>query len=418
MMSTDAKPPSAETVPVTKTNRVEKTDPVPVRISDPAPRETVWLQGVATAVPPRAYTQDDALEFMKKVPLYGDKERRFLDRLYADTGIDRRHSVIADYELTREEFQFFSRDPSMLPEPTPAQRNDLYITAAQDLAREAASRLLRNTEINPMEITHLITVSCTGFSAPGFDYHLMRTLPLRAGVLRYHIGFMGCYAGFPALRMAHTICKADPAARVLIVDVELCSLHFQFKPELDTMVANAVFADGAAAALVSRDDPQGPAPAGPRFAIHSFSSQVIPESEEAMSWRIGEVAFDMRLSAYVPRLIQRDIAGIVRETMAATGLIPEAVDLWAIHPGGRAILDRAREALGLEEQDLADSYSVLRDFGNMSSATIFFVLQRMLANPREGQVFAAAFGPGLTVESARLERFDRMNGNAEDGPHR
>jgi len=403
MMSTNVK----QRVPVAD------REPAPGRETSPDTGKTVWLQGIATAVPPHAYTQDHAREFMKTVPLYGEKERRFLDRLYADTGIDRRHSVIGDYDRTRPDYQFFSRDPSMLPEPTPAQRNDLYITAAEELAWEAASRLLKDTAVDPMEITHLVTVSCTGFSAPGFDYHLLRTLPLRSSILRYHIGFMGCYAGFPALRMAHTICLADPAARVLIVDVELCSLHFQFKPELDTMVANAVFADGAAAALVSRDDPQTAPPAGPRYAIHSFSSRVIPESEEAMSWRIGEVAFDMRLSAYVPRLIQRDIGTIVRETMATTGLTPDAVDLWAIHPGGRAILDRARAALELGEEDLTDSYSVLRDFGNMSSATIFFVLQRMLANPRanrrEGQVFAAAFGPGLTVESAHLERAETVN---------
>lgn len=365
-----------------------------------ARRTPIWLQEIATAVPPPGYTQDEALRFMKRLPLYGEKEHRFLDRVYPMTGIDRRHSVIADYGRTADEYEFFARDPSMLPEPTPEQRNDIYITAAAALATEAAGKL----DLDPTSVTHLITVSCTGFSAPGFDQHLVKTLGLPTSLFRYHIGFMGCYAGFPALRMAHSICRADPAARVLIVDVELCSLHFQFKLEIDTMVANAIFADGAAAALVSCDDRSNQ---GSRYELTSFSSRIIPDSEEDMSWRLGTVAFDMRLSAYVPRLIHRDIADVVRATMEPMGLNNESVRSWAIHPGGRAILDCARDALSLEEHALAGSYSVLRDYGNMSSATIFFVLKHLLDETSSDTVFAAAFGPGLTVESAHLERVNR-----------
>ncbi|TVR67686.1 MAG: type III polyketide synthase [Spirochaetaceae bacterium] len=362
---------------------------------------TIWLQGIATATPPQGYSQDFALRFMKELPLYGEKERKFLDRLYPSTGIDRRHTAVPDYGRDRKDYDFFSRDPSMLPEPSPAQRNDLYITAAAALAEEAARNLLRELNGDLSGVTHLVTVSCTGFSAPGFDYHLVQTLGLSPTVFRTHIGFMGCYAAFPALRLAHTICTAEPDAQVLIVDVELCSLHFQFKPDLETIVANAIFADGAAAALVSRNQPVHPPSA--RYAIRSFNSRIIADSEKEMSWRLGEVAFDMRLSAYVPRLIERDIGEIVRTTMAEVSMQREDVRLWAIHPGGRAILDRVRETLELTEEDLADSTAVLREFGNMSSATIFFVLKRMLSGPRSGPVFAAAFGPGLTVESAFLE---------------
>lgn len=381
-------------------------------------QRTVWLQGIQTAVPPRRYSQTYARDFMKTTPLYGEKERRFLDRVYADTGIEYRHTVVPDYDRTSAEYQFFSRDPTMLPEPTPAQRNDLFIAHAAALTEEAARGLLFNLSMDPGEITHLITVSCTGFSAPGFDLHLVRALGLNQGVFRYHLGFMGCFAAFPALRLAHTICSADPDARVLIADVELCTLHLQFKPDLETIVANAIFADGAAAALVSTgtgtntgtstgtdaspDSNTGRSPT-PRLALRSFNTRILPDSEEDMSWRLGEVAFDMRLSTYVPRIIQRDIGGILHDAIAAAGTRREDIALWAIHPGGRAILDRIGDALELTAEDLDTSASVLRDYGNMSSATIFFVLQRMLSGPREGPVFAAAFGPGLTVESAFLE---------------
>lgn len=340
---------------------------------------------------------------MGRIPSYGPKEQRFLDRIYSGTMIDYRHSVIADYHREPREYTFFSQTPSLLPEPHVAQRNDLFVEHARELSREATERLLTESpEIDPESITHLITVTCTGFSAPGFDYHLITELGISPTVHRYHIGFMGCYAGFPALKLAHTICAAERTARVLIVDVELCSLHVQFKNEPDTMVANAIFADGAAAAVVSAEPPSR----GPALELRSFSTRVIPGSDEAMTWQLGTTAFDMRLSAYVPRLIEQNIADIVDRTMEPLGLSRSAVDLWAIHPGGRAILDRAAQSLALREGALDASFAVLRQYGNMSSATIFFVLQELLQREGRGTVFAAAFGPGLTVESAHLHLGD------------
>ena len=362
--------------------------------------KSVWLQGIATAVPDHSYTQEFALEFMSRLPMYGDKERRFLQRIYRDTKIARRHSVIEDYGKPVAEYQFFARNEELLPEPAVAERNDLFVRHAEELSGRVVQRLFQDyPEVRPAEITHLITVTCTGFSAPGFDYQLIQRFGLSSSLHRYHLGFMGCYAGFPAMKLAHTICSADPAARVLIVDVELCSLHLQFKSEPDTMVANSLFADGAAAALISTAPPSGGG-----FRLVDFSSRIIAESDQAMSWRLGDIAFDMKLSAYVPKLLQRDIGEIVCSTMQAVGLEKQDVRLWAIHPGGRAILDRIALALELPSGALEDSYATLQNYGNMSSATIFFVLQRMLHNPASGAVFAAAFGPGLTVESAYLER--------------
>ena len=362
--------------------------------------QSVWLQSIATAVPDRSYTQEFALEFMSRLPMYGDKERSFLQRIYRDTKIARRHSVIEDYGKPVAEYQFFARNEELLPEPAVAERNDLFVRHAEELSARVVQKLFQdNPRVRPTEITHLITVTCTGFSAPGFDYQLVQRFGLSANLHRYHLGFMGCYAGFPAMKLAHTICSADLAARVLIVDVELCSLHFQFKSEPDTMVANSLFADGAAAALISSAEPCG---AG--FRLVDFFSRIIADSDQAMSWRLGDIAFDMKLSAYVPKLLQRDIGEIVSSTMQAVGLEKQDVRLWAIHPGGRAILDRIALALELPSGALEDSYATLQNYGNMSSATIFFVLQRMLNNPSGGAVFAAAFGPGLTVESAYLER--------------
>ena len=240
-------------------------------------------------------------------------------------------------------------------------------------------------------------MSCTGFSAPGFDFHLQKSLGLSPGLHRFHLGFMGCFAALPALKLAADICRSRPEARVLVVVLELCSVHLQFKPDREVMVANSLFADGAGAALVSAQ--RGEAE-GSVFRLERFAARTIPESEQDMAWRLGTVAFDMRLSAYVPRLIERNIGAILEDLLAEAGLRRGDVALWAIHPGGRAILDRAAATLGLRPEDLWASYQVLRDYGNMSSATMLFVLELLLA--------AAGAGPdlrrGLRPRADRGER--------------
>jgi predicted naringenin-chalcone synthase len=248
---------------------------------------------------------------------------------------------------------------------------------------------------DPQTITHLVTVSCTGFSAPGFDFHLVKEFNLTPGIHRFHLGFMGCFAAFPALKLAQSLVRSDPRAQVLVVDVEACTLHFQkdFKP--DVVVANALFADGAAALLVSAD--KGP------LELHDFRSHIIPGSEDDMAWIIGETGFDMKLSSYVPRLIEGNIGAILERLVADAGWKREDLKLWAVHPGGRAILDKTAQVLGLTHDELDVSYDVLRRFGNMSSVTIFFVLREILDRGRKGKLFACAFGPGLTVESGFLE---------------
>ncbi len=246
-----------------------------------------------------------------------------------------------------------------------------------------------------MSITHLITVSCTGFSAPGFDYHLVKEFGLAPSIHRFHIGFMGCFAAFPALKLAQSLVRSCPGAQVMIVDVEACTLHFQKDFQPDVVVANALFADGAAALLVSAEP-------GP-LQLHDFRSHIIPGSENDMAWIIGETGFDMKLSSYVPRLIEGNIQAILDRLFAGSDWDRSELKLWAVHPGGRAILDKTAQVLGLTNGELAVSYDVLRQYGNMSSVTIFFVLREILNRGEKGKLFACAFGPGLTVESGFLE---------------
>ncbi len=366
----------------------------------------VFITDIATAVPSQSYTQEEARQFVTGLSRYTDAQKRFLNRIYEGTAIEKRHTVVDDYHRPPEEHTFYAPNAEFEPEPGLEQRNDLFITHARTLSLEAVRTLLRRREdMDPEDITHLITVSCTGFSALGFDFDIMRQIPLAPTVHRFHIGFMGCYAAFPALKLGHSICTADPGARVLIVNAELCSLHLQLKAETDMMVANALFADGVSAALMTgpaglpdhrRDGARG-------LRLIDYAGRVIDGSESDMAWRIGPIAFDMRLSAYVPKFIQKNIGDIVDGLLEKSGHNRRSVDTWAIHPGGRAILDRAAAALDLHQEAFSDSYEVLREYGNMSSATIFFVLRRILERGDGGRVFAAAFGPGLTVESALLE---------------
>ncbi len=366
-------------------------------------KPTVYLSGIETAVPKSAYSQEYARQFMRELPVYSDKHKRFLDRIYERSAIETRHTVIDDYGKPVDEYRFYPPSSDLLPEPPLQKRNDIFIHEANRLSLEAAQKLLdgRYGAVTA-DVTHVVTASCTGFSAPGFDFYLAKSLPLRRSIHRFHVGFMGCYAAFPALKMAHSICLADPKAVVLVVATELCTLHFQQRLEADFIISNALFADGTGAALVTARSWEGVR--RPRLSLERFSSVVVPDSEEEMTWKIGSVAFDMRLSAYVPKFIGANIRKIVGDLAADLGVALADIVHWAIHPGGRAILERSEEALELDSTALEHSYRILRDYGNMSSATILFVLKAHLDAGGNGTLFATAFGPGLTVESALMNK--------------
>jgi predicted naringenin-chalcone synthase len=360
----------------------------------------VYLHGIETSVPEHFYTQEFARQFMRRLYRDDSRAQKLIDRIYPASAIEKRHTVINDYGKDPKDYTFYPQSTDLKPEPTTKTRNDLYIGEAQRLALHASRTLFQRFPDAQAGITHLITVSCTGFSAPGFDFYLVKELPLDPAVHRFHLGFMGCYAAFPAMKLADSICRADPDARVLIVNAELCSVHMQQKEDVDVIVANGLFADGVSAALVSARREDG---SGARLAFRSFATRTAPDSEEDMAWSIGQTGFDMKLSMYVPRIIERNIAALIDDAMESSGLTRNEVDIWAVHPGGRAILEKTATTLDVNPAEFHHSYEVLREYGNMSSSTIMFVLKRILADDsRGGNVFATAFGPGLTMEAAHM----------------
>ena len=288
-----------------------------------------------------------------------------------------------------------STDPSLLDAegfyrrgsfPDTAQRMARYDREALPLARRAVANL--GLDFAADEITHLIIASCTGFAAPGLDLQLAAQLRLAATVERTIVGFMGCSAAIPALRLARHIVRSHENARVLVVAVELCSLHLQESSRLEELLAFLHFADGCAAAVVSAE------PFG--IAISGFGSTVLPGTADHVTWQIGAHGFTMHLSGQVP-------GAIVRHLRGRPALLPEDdrddVSLWAIHPGGRSVLDAVEAGLALPPDTLSWSRRILHDYGNMSSATVLFVLREMMDRGAAGTGCAMAFGPGIAVET-------------------
>lgn len=362
-----------------------------------------YIHHIETLVPEISYTQDFAREVMKTWS--PDKNsQRYINKVYEASGIKKRHCVVKDFGKEGSDSLSIYRSNGELKEPSTGERNAVFVEESRAMVKDVARNAMDNCpDISKDEITHLITVSCTGFYNPGPDLAIMEALDLPASVQRFQIGFMGCYAAFPALKMAEQFCKADPSATVLIVCVELCSLHLQVKSDLDTILANSVFADGSAAVLVS-----GKAPAAGRRALDlkHFACRLAPEGVEDMAWDIGDKGFNLVLSKYVAKIIGAGIEGIISGILAGNDLKLEDVDTWAVHPGGRLILDKIETTLKIKEEQIAFSRNVLAEYGNMSSPTILFILAEILnsSTTKDGEkVCAMAFGPGLTIETAILD---------------
>ncbi|GAB3617655.1 type III polyketide synthase [Okibacterium endophyticum] len=370
----------------------------------------VYVRNIATVVPPTVLVQNEAKEVFATQPGLTRLGERLVRTSFDSSGIDTRRSVIDEFDLSAEvnEPMFYDRDSGALLSPGTRARNEIYIANAGPLYVEAARRVITQTEgVDESTITHVVTVSCTGFYAPGPDYEIVRELGLPSSTLRYHIGFMGCYASFPALRAALAFCRADPSAVVLVVSVELCSIHVRSSNDPDQIVAASVFGDGAAAAIVTGE--HGAAAAALR--IDALASDLTPVGERDMAWTIGDHGFDMVLSAAVPKIIDTYIEQAIQPVLAdepeLAGDPAAGISHWAVHPGGRSILDKVESRLGLSAEQLEPSRDILRDYGNMSSATILFVLKRILdaAGSADGErVCAMAFGPGLTVETGLFTR--------------
>jgi len=237
-------------------------------------------------------------------------------------------------------------------------------------------------------------------SAPGLDLELMELLDLPKTVFRTSVNFMGCYAALHALKIADAFCRADKGAKVLIVCTELCTLHFQQEPSTDNITSSLLFGDGSAAALVVGDDH-----AGKGVTIDGFYSEIVTRGKKDMSWELSSTGFQMVLSSYIPDLIEEDFAALVNRALEKNNSHMEAIRHWCIHPGGRKILDSIQKSLHFTNGRLDMSYEVLKEYGNMSSPTILFVLQRIMGQldySQPDKIFGAAFGPGLTMETCML----------------
>jgi predicted naringenin-chalcone synthase len=354
-----------------------------------------FLHAIATVVPDTVYMQAEAGERMKRQYADDRKLERLVHRIYTQSGIEKRYSVVKDFVLGAPEGPFYDPVNHALKVPSTRVRNEIYTKEAKNLFTCVAQKVLRASTFEATDITHVITVSCTGFFAPGPDYYVVKSLGLPAHTHRYHVGFMGCFAAFPALKMAQAFCEADPDAVVLVVSLELCSLHLQRSSDVDTIVAASVFGDGGAAAIVSARPPDGPA-----LRADSFATAITPTGEEDMAWTVGDTGFDIVLSTYVPNILESNIGATIEPLLAQATLSKSDITHWAVHPGGRAILDKVRDGLLLEETKLEIPRKILRDYGNMSSATILFVLEELLEQAQNDEkIYGMAFGPGLTVES-------------------
>ena len=364
---------------------------------------TSYLCAIGTATPPHRIPQPQIAGFMAEALQLDAHDTRKLNALYRVSGIGQRYSVVPDYGRTNGEFTFFPNTPGLHPFPTVGKRMAQYRQHALPLSVAAARDCLRQLpDVAPASITHLVTVSCTGMYAPGLDIELVEALGLPYSTQRTCVNFMGCYAAVNALKLADAFCRADAAARVLIVCTELCTLHFQQRSEDDHLVSNALFGDGSAAALVQGQ----PAPGGPSLALTAFHCGLEPDGRTDMAWHINDFGFEMTLSSYVPNLIQRGIRQLTDQLLAHLPVQLIDIQAFAIHPGGRKILETIEQALGITPHDNRFAYQILRDYGNMSSATVLFVLRELLASftPAEAgaPVLSFAFGPGLTLEAMLL----------------
>lgn len=381
------------------------------------PGARAYITSLGTAVPDHRIDQNRIADFMAKaMNLNADDERR-LRALYRSTRIKQRYSVLPDYGVANGEFTFYPNTPDLEPFPTVQQRMVAYRQYAVPLAEKALRNCLADSNVNFAEITHLITVSCTGMYAPGPDIELIERLGLRSSVHRIAVNFMGCYGAFNGLKTATALVKADPEAKVLMVCVELCTLHFQKKDEEDHLLANALFADGAAAVLVEGSPADGrshtlrrgrPSVTEGKSALEivDFACEVLPEGKDDMAWHINDFGFEMKLTSRVPDVLKTGLPAVLERITHAQGIQPKDVNLFAIHPGGRRILEVVEEVLGLTHEDNAAAYEILRDYGNMSSGTILFVLKKLWELNRQSAgslIFASAFGPGLTAETALLK---------------
>ncbi len=398
------------------------------------------IHGLGTAHPPDSVTSTEGLALARFLAGPDVRTSTWLGPIYSNSGVTSRFQVIGGPVVrdvlngtTESGSPFLPTDANDGVGPTTGERMAIYAAESGPLAVRAAAAALAESGFEATSITHLVTVSCTGFVAPGIDFALMTSLGLRPTVARTHVGFMGCHAALNGLRVANAFASADPAARVLVCAVELCSLHYYYGSAADKLIANAIFADGAAAVVGCAKEPNPPAPfpqkeggakqetedggapftslAPPSFlgkgvggfgswSLRASGSCLIPDSAGDMGWTVGDHGFEMVLSRRVPSKIATHLRPWLESWLGDNGLSLADVRSWAVHPGGPKIVSAVEESLALSAEALAPSRAVFAEFGNMSSPTVLFILQRLREANAPRPCVALGFGPGLVAEAA------------------
>jgi len=375
----------------------------------PTLRSGGQITGIGTAVPQYQANSKASANFATKISCATTGESRKVQALYRRTGINQRGSVLLEEHAVSDIVNGFYAPAEDAQDRGPGTkvRNDRYRSEAPVLAKRAASAALEASGLMSEEITHLVTVSCTGFNAPGIDIALIDELELPYTTQRIQVGFMGCHAAINGLRAANGIVAADKDANVLMCCVELCSLHYQYGMVTDHIVSNALFADGSAAIVLESDAGQinsfsslnsAHSTLMPVGSVDATGSFLVPKSRDAMTWCIGDNGYQMTLSARVPHLIEEHLADYLSDFLQQHDESLSSIGGWAVHPGGSRILSAVENALALPDDALATSRSVLADHGNMSSATMLFILERFAAQEKPKPWVMLGFGPGLEIE--------------------
>ncbi len=353
---------------------------------------SIW--GIGTAVPDMHVEQHDALQMTTDLVCTDNSQARYLKVLFRSSGVEQRRTVLP----WKIGYQWKEEAPHETAGhgPSTAERMLLYEQLAPALAQESARKALNDAGIQAAQVTHLITVSCTGFSAPGVDLSLIETLALAPTVQRVHVGFMGCHAAINAMRIAQAISDSDPTAVVLLCSVELCSLHYRLSWDPEGVKGNALFADGSASMIIGDNTSQQNG-----WRIRGTGSRVLPDSREEMSWKIGDYGFEMRLTSRVPGIIREHVRPWLSSWLDRYQCAIEDIGEWAIHPGGPKIISAVENALELPGNACAKSREVLRTCGNMSSPTVLFLFDQ-LRKQTDRPIVMLAFGPGLAAEAALL----------------
>jgi predicted naringenin-chalcone synthase len=359
-----------------------------------------YITAIGTANPPYRFSQSVIADFMLGTMKLSSDDARKLRAIFKASGIDYRYSVLEDYGR-KGDFTFFSKIADAEIFPSTEDRLRVFKQQAPVLSMASIRNLMDTYPVDLGTITHLIVVCCTGMYAPGLDIDLVRQLGLPGTVQRTAINFMGCYAAFNALKAADAFCRSDTRAKVLIVCTELCSLHFQAEGTDDNLLANALFADGAAAVLVEAESSSKL-----RLRLERFHNDLSTAGDQDMAWTVGDLGFEMKLSAYVPEIIRGGIAPFTNTLMEKISKKLSGIKHFAIHPGGKKILAVIEQELGITKTQNQAAYQVLNQYGNMSSPTVLFVLKEVigkLTGKDVGEdILSFAFGPGLTLESMVL----------------